>query len=103
MSVASLVISHVSVAYVLVHVVWEAGADVVLVLDGEGVQVMADGVIVRATVLVGEGLHLVVAYRLAEVVATAGHLHIAVLDVIHHMVTESKKEPKQGWNEIAEW
>lgn len=91
MSVASLVILLVSVVYVLVHVGWEAGAGVALVLDGGRVQVMGDGVIVHATVLVGEGLlHLVVAYRLAEVVATAGHLHIAMLDVIHHMLTESK-------------
>lgn len=45
------------------------------------------GVTVHATVLV-EGLpHLGVAYHLVEAEATADHLHTAVPDVIHHMLT----------------
>lgn len=101
MNVVSLATLLVSVDYVLVHAVWEVGAVVALVLDDEGAQVTGVGAIVHATVLEEGGLlYLVVAFHLfAEAVATAGRLlHIAVLDVIHHMETESKMEwSRDGW------
>lgn len=96
MNVVSLATLLVSVDYVLVHTVWEVGAVVALVLDDEGAQVTGVGAIVHATVLEEGGLlYLVVAFHhlFAEAVATAGRLlHIAVLDVIHHMETVSKME-----------
>lgn len=79
MNVVKLVILLGSVACGLGLEAWEADAVEALALDTEEVQVMG-------TVHMGD-LHVAAAYPLVVAVATAGHLHIAMLHMILLMLT----------------
>ncbi|KAF8390383.1 hypothetical protein HHK36_024909 [Tetracentron sinense] len=84
MNVVNLVILLGNVAYALVQEAWEVEGVEAPVLGAEEAQVMVAG----ATALGGGDLHLhnAAAYRLVEAVATAGHRHIAMLILNHHML-----------------
>lgn len=97
MNVVNLVILLENVACGLAHEAWEVDGVEALALVLVGVQVMGAGAIARMQ----ENLHDVEAYRLVEVAATAGHLHIAVLAMIHLLLMETDvgvAESNAGWH-----
>ncbi|KAK8475043.1 hypothetical protein V6N13_090379 [Hibiscus sabdariffa] len=90
MSVVNLVTLLVNATRVA-HGAWGMGDAGAPVLVAVGVQVMEMGA--GATVLMGKDLLVVAAYHLVVVAATAGHLHIVMLVVIHLMPMEIKAGP----------
>ncbi|KAK8582853.1 hypothetical protein V6N13_069621 [Hibiscus sabdariffa] len=99
MSVVNLVTLLVNAARAA-HGAWGMGGAGAPVLVAVGVQVMEMGA--GATVLMGKDLLGAAAYHLVVVAATAGHLHIVMLVVIHLMLMEIKAVPalEQIWNDI---
>jgi len=92
MSVENLVILLENVACALAHEAWEVDdVEALALFDVGEVQTMGMGA--GVIVPVAEDLHDAAAFRLLDVAATAGPLHIVVLAKIHLMLMETK----DGW------